>query len=80
MCNKIVTLKTLSEALKLNSATLRNYLSSYRFASFEDHIGHKIVYKFNKEFIKVLAEYLWLKKQENAINLLKSFYKKNSCK
>lgn len=80
MCNKIVTLKTLSEVLKLNSATLRNYLGSYRFTSFEDHIGSKLVYKFNNNFVKTLAEYLWLKKQENAINLLKSFYKKNSCR
>lgn len=80
MCNKIVTLKTLSEVLQLNYVTLRHYLGGYRFTKFEEHIGHKIVYKFNKEFIKVLAEFLWLKKQEKAINLLKSFYKKNSCR
>ena len=80
MCSKIVTLKILSEALELNSATLRHYLGSYRFANFEDHIGHKRVYKFNNDFVKTLAEYLLLKKQYDAINLLKSFYKKNSCK
>ena len=80
MCNKIVTLKTLSEALQLNPVTLRNYLCSYRFTKFEDHIGSKLIYIFSRDFVKTLAEYLWLKKQYDAINLLRSFYKKNSCK
>jgi hypothetical protein len=63
--------------IEVKTDTVRTWLDGYRFNKFKVFIG---AYKFNKEFLDIFCDFLWLKKKEKYIKIVQNYYKKNSCK
>ena len=68
------TLEELSKILNIKAPTIRSYLGNYRFSKFFFKIRvynkPRGVFKFNSDFVKQLANFLYIKKQRGAIRLL----------
>lgn len=79
MCNKLITIKELSMLIEAKTDTVRTWLDGYRFDKFKVFINTYKFYKFNKEFLDVFCDFLWLKKKEKYIKIVKNYYKKISC-
>lgn len=78
--SKIITREELTKLLNVHPATMRMWLSGYRFTKFEYLIRSKKAYYFNEDFINTFADFLELKRLPDLAKILKDFYKKNSCK
>jgi len=66
---RYVSTEELAQMTGLSANSIHQYKDGWRFAKFRK--GHLL--RFDKEFIDVFLEFLWLKRQIKAIDRLKSF-------